>query len=144
MFYTYLKEKLQMNVNSVDLYASKILEEENAEKKVIIDKIKALIKPLLNPSGYIDESNYVNGFLPKGEERKYIGMAHFPEKIIIPSCLVEKDISISHHTAEEDLSFNIEYLTNDGIYLEYCSFSNYYDHDIAILKVILYQLGFIL
>lgn len=130
---------MSLSITKIEIYADKILKLSTIEKKIIIDEIISIIKPHLKDSGYIDHTNYVNGFLPKGEKTKYVQMCKLSKEIYIPEFLVAND-RILNHFSNENGYLKTFFISESGLYLDFGSFSDYYSHSLEILKVILIQL----
>ncbi len=130
---------MSLSTAQVEEYTQGLIELSNTEKEDLISQIHEIITPHLRNSGYIDTSNYVKGFLPEGEEKRYVQIAEFSSELYIPSTLVELDTMLTHFS-EEDRTIRTSFISKDGLYLEFGSFSDFYSHSMDTLKVILAQL----
>lgn len=130
---------MPLSKQKIEEYAKGLVELANSEKEIVVSKILEIIEPHLRNSGYVDESNYVNGFLPKGEEKQYYKIAELPTEIYIPECFVSVDKTLNHF-ANEEYTVSTGFISNDGLYLDFGSFSNFYEHSLEVLKLVLAQL----
>lgn len=131
---------MTLSTQDISSYADDLIKLSMQSKKIIVDEIISIIKPYEKESGYIDYSNYVNGFLPKNEIKKYFKITKLPNPIYIPESLTITDKTLYHFCSDDDYSITTEFICSQGLYLDFGSFSDFYEHSEDILKVILVQL----
>jgi len=107
------------------------IKKENEKKAPFIKNIIKIITPYFYESKLIKSSS----LSPK---KKFLKIAELKQPIFIPEVLTKQN-TLLDHSSSLDHCFYTNYISDEGLVIEFGTI-DFYDLDISVLKLILFQL----